>query len=142
MYLDSNVLISQLILDSSPSRGYADIAFSKGGLVMSEVLVEVFGVVERETRKTQRETLGHFGEADAKKYRRDVAGTILSWITSGNITVCGDYTTDAIRLMCDTGLDFVDCLLIQVAYSGAGKVVTSDKGVRSAIGSFLWEPTT
>lgn len=135
MYLDSNILLAQILNNQNATRAYADAALRIGGIVCSEVLVEVFAKAERETRTERKATTGEFGPAAEKAYKRELAELVLSWQQSGKVCFLDSSILSALVYMKETGLDYVDCLLINCGE----QVATSDKDMIKELGNHRWQ---
>lgn len=140
MYLDSNILLAQLLDNKDVTRQYADSALSTGGIVRSEVLVEVFAKAERLRRESVRRDGGTFGDSAKASYRKQMATTVLAWINTGRVYIEDVYALVAVHLMQTLGLDYVDCLLGTIAMQDGENVATSDKGLIAKLGSHRWYP--
>lgn len=136
MYLDSNILLAQVLDNHDNTNSYEDSAFRTGGLVRSEVLVEFFGEAER-----LRCEGGAFDDAAKVEYRKELADMVLSWQQSGNVLIEDGYALAALHLMFMLGLKYTDCLLGAIAVQDDARVATSDKELISQLGRRRWEPT-
>lgn len=136
MYLDSNVLLAQILDNHDVTRTYADAAFNASGLLISEVLVEVLAKAERVTRQSCRNVGEPFSEA---VYHKSLANLVLSWYQDKKVFIEDIDVLTALTLMSQHGLDYVDCLLCTLAADG-NKVATSDKDMIAHLGSSHWEP--
>lgn len=142
MYLDSNILLARILKEPEGTQGYSDAALKCGGIVIPEVLVEVLAKAEKKQRALAKAKGEEFGKVASSAYRRRLASEILTWCSTGTVVIKDSTVVDALKYMSDMGLNYVDCRLVSLAYSGAGKVATNDKDMRAALGSFLWESTT
>lgn len=143
MYLDSNVLLARIRNNTGEVRVYAEAALkSGGGLVLSDVLIEVLAKAESLKRIETKAKGEEFGKVASSEYRKKLASEILSWHSTGVIVIPDSMAIRALEFMNIIGLDYVDCLLIQTSYTEKTKVATSDKEMCAALGSFRWVPST
>ena len=143
MYLDSNVLLAHIRNNTGEVRAYAEAALKVGGgIVISDVLVEVLAKAESLKRIETKAQGKEFGKVASSEYRKKLASEILSWHSRDIIVINDSIAIRALEFMKVIGLDYVDCLLIQTAYAEKNKVATSDKEMCAALGSLRWVPGT